>query len=381
MKSQIPCNETKKISIILSDLHLSAGEYIHKRSNQLECFFYDKELCELLDYYSSLYAKESNNTHLELVINGDFLDFLAVPYVEFFDDEYWSNQASLEKLKLILNAHHEVFSGIRSFLSHENRSFIYVLGNHDAEMIFESCKEYLLNYISPEVKIKEKIKIIIEMDYSPMKGVILKHGHDYENPHNYSIKENLIGPYLGQYYFLPPWGSFYVSRIVNKYKVERRYVDAVRPVKKFLLHGILFDTFFTIRFLLANIYFFVRIVLFDYISIYGLYAWKNLLKALLDELDLFKDEESLIKDFFTNNPDIHTLIVGHTHRPFNKKYPDGTTFMNTGTWTQMYYLNFERSNAGHLLTYALLSSVDPTKNNIYYWKGLNNGPEVRFFSF
>jgi len=31
---------------------------------------------------------------VELIINGDFLDFLAVPYVNYFDDEFWSEKAT-----------------------------------------------------------------------------------------------------------------------------------------------------------------------------------------------------------------------------------------------------------------------------------------------
>lgn len=379
MKSQIQDKESKeKLLLILSDLHLGAGEYVQGRANNLESFYYDQQLVELFNYYSS--SKFENNT-IELIINGDFLDFLAVPFVNYFDDEYWSQVACVEKLKIILNAHSSVFKALDKFLKNQNTSFVYILGNHDAEMIFDECKRIFVSFISEDNNIKNKIKFMVDEDYSPLEGIIIKHGHDYENPHSYSIKENLIGPFDGQKYFIPPWGSYYVTRVVNKYKVERRFIDAVRPVKKFLLQGILFDTLFTIRFLLANIYFFFRIVFLDYFKIYGVYSWKSLLTALIEELELFKDPEGLTKEFFDNNPKINTLIVGHTHNPSIKKYPDGNTFINTGTWTQMYYLDFERNNVGHMLTYALIFSNQKEKSNLYYWKGVNNGPYSRFYAF
>jgi predicted Zn-dependent peptidase len=35
-----------------------------------------------------------------------------------------------------------------------------------------------------------------------------------------------------------PWGSFYVLKVINRFKWERDYVDKVRPIKIFLLFGL-----------------------------------------------------------------------------------------------------------------------------------------------
>ena len=84
-----------KTILVISDIHLGAGEIVNGKRNLLEDFHYDKELIEFLDYYSRGFYSEKE---VELIINGDFLDFLAVPFVEFFDDEFWSEEAALEKL-------------------------------------------------------------------------------------------------------------------------------------------------------------------------------------------------------------------------------------------------------------------------------------------
>jgi len=92
-------NNVQKVVLVISDLHLGAGKMIKGKRNLLEDFHYDNELVDFLNYYSS---GDYQDIEVELVINGDFFDFLAVPYVEFYDDEFWSEKASLAKLKMIL---------------------------------------------------------------------------------------------------------------------------------------------------------------------------------------------------------------------------------------------------------------------------------------
>ena len=114
------------------------------KRNPLEDFHYDQELVDYLDYYSK---GEYSSRDVELIINGDFLDFLAVPYVKYFDDVYWREDASLEKLKIILEAHSEVFDAIKKFLTFKNKKVTYIIGNHDAELSMEVVRKYFLEYM------------------------------------------------------------------------------------------------------------------------------------------------------------------------------------------------------------------------------------------
>lgn len=81
--------------------------------NYLEDFHHDEEMVEFLEYYST---GDYLNREVELVINGDLFDLLAVPYVSFYDDEYWS-EGGLEKLKMIIAGHPEVIEGFGNFIS------------------------------------------------------------------------------------------------------------------------------------------------------------------------------------------------------------------------------------------------------------------------
>jgi UDP-2,3-diacylglucosamine pyrophosphatase LpxH len=136
-------NSVQKVVLVISDLHLSAGKMIKGKRNLLEDFHYDNELIDFLNYYSS---GDYQDIEVELVINGDFLDFLAVPYVEFFDDEFWSETAALAKLRMIMSAHLGVLEALKSFLSKPLKRIVYIIGNHDAEFVFDSLKEEFLSY-------------------------------------------------------------------------------------------------------------------------------------------------------------------------------------------------------------------------------------------
>lgn len=327
--------KAKKIFLVISDLHLGAGVDVDGRVNPLEDFHSDKELVDFFHYYST---GEYQNTEIELIINGDFLDLLAVPFVPFFDDDFWSEKAALKKLERILDAHPEVMEALNAFLSQKHKSLVYIIGNHDAELLFPSLKEKFIACFSSENR--HKIKLANDLTlYEPTKGVFLQHGHEYESLHAFSEEDCIVESGTGEKYFIPPWGSLYVTHIINKYKMERDHANAVRPIKKFLIHGLIFDTFFILRFMVSNFYFYFMVRFLRYYRLkFGI---KKILQDAIKELTLFQDYEALTRAFFQEKSGARVLIVGHTHEPIYREYADGTRFINTGTWTRM--VNLDRS--------------------------------------
>lgn len=338
--------DIKKTILVISDLHLGAGYIVNKRKNFLEDFHYDKELIEFIEYHGSLHYQDRE---VELIINGDFLDLLAVPFVPYFDDEFWSEQAALDKLKMIVSAHTGVFDALRNFLTFPNNRLVYILGNHDSELIFESLRQYLVDQFPKEDQPKFKILLNTNEVYIPEEGVVLKHGHEYELAHHYD--ENSIATNMeGKKYFIPPWGSYYVTRVINKFKEGRDYINAVRPINKFMINGIIYDSLYTIRFAFANFYYFLMV---RFVMIFkqnkGI---MEVLEHVKKEIQLFQNYEMLTEEYVTKNEDVHALIVGHTHDPIFREYDDGSIFINTGTWTKMYNLDFGKNFYGARLTFA-----------------------------
>lgn len=346
-------NKINKTILVISDLHLGAGINVNKRKNFLEDFHYDKELIEFIHYHSSgLYLERE----VELIINGDFLDLLAVPFVEYFDDEFWSEAAAMDKLKMILEAHSDVFEALKDFLSFPNNRLVYILGNHDSELIFDSLREHIMSLFPEEDRFKFKILLNADDVYIPEPGVVLKHGHEYEVAHHYSAEKNIIISDEGKKYFIPPWGSYYVSRVINKFKEGRDFINAVRPVNKFIINGIIYDSLYTLRFAFANFWYFAMVRFVE------IFKQKKKLNEVLDhvksEIHLFQNYETLTEEYVTKNEDVKALIVGHTHDPIFREYDDGSIFINTGTWTKMYNLDFGKNFYGARLTFAKVDVLE-----------------------
>ena len=370
-------NNIQKVILVISDLHLSAGKMIKGKRNLLEDFHYDNELIDFLKYYAE---GDYKDLPVELVINGDFLDFLAVPYVEFYDDEFWSEKAALAKLKMVMAAHKGVMEALKQFIANPEKNIVYIIGNHDAEFVFDSLKEEFLAYFG-----EDSIRISLSNSVTthiPTKGVSIQHGHQYERAHDFDQENAVIETLNAEKYFIPPWGSYYVTNVINKYKQERSYINGVRPIKHFLIHGLLFDTFFTLRFILSNIYYFVMVRFWHFYMMKK--SFKQIFQDLYRELELFQDYESLTRQYFEKKPDSRVLIVGHTHNPALRIFSDGTTFINTGTWTRMVNLDLGQWNYGSVLTYAKILvkntdyEIDDFDKNVEvdlkYWLGINNLP-------
>ncbi len=365
-------NKAYKTILVISDIHLGAGAYVKGVKNFLEDFHYDEEMVEFLHYYSS---GDFDKREVELIINGDLFDLLAVPFVEFFDDEFWSEEAALEKLKIIFEAHPEVMQAFRDFLSKKNKKIVFIIGNHDGELALPRLQEFLLDQFPEDIRDNFIIKCEIGGEYEPHQGVLLKHGHEYEVAHQFDPKSSVVTDEEGMRYFIPPWGSYYVTRVINKFKEDRGHINAVRPIKKAMINGLIYDTIFTIRFILSNAFYFTMVRFISFFK-QGVSA-KEVIKQSLGELELFGDYEELTRDVFEKREDIHCLIVGHTHEPIHRTYVDGTTFINTGTWTDMYHLDWGKNRPSPQLTYAQLNFYDKEDQPeiaLRSWHGVNNLP-------
>jgi UDP-2,3-diacylglucosamine pyrophosphatase LpxH len=375
-------NNYYKSIIVISDLHLGAGTTVFNRKNFLEDFHFDKELIEFIEYHTSGYFSDRQ---VELIINGDFFDLLAVPFVKYFDDEFWSEEAALEKLKMIVEAHQGVIEALINFLSFPNNKITYILGNHDSEIILPNLQEYLYQLFPIENRSNFKILLNDKSTYIPHDGVVIMHGHEYEVAHQFSL-DSIATNAKGRRYFIPPWGSYYVTRVINKFKEQRDYINAVRPINKFIINGLIYDTLYTLRFIFSNMIYFTMV---RFLLIFKQNRkLTEIIKGVKNEMQLFKDYESLTEELIKNDPNMHALIVGHTHDPIYREYDDGSIFINTGTWTKMYNLDFGKNFHGSKLTFAridvlekddsMVNRFDDLEISLNEWKGRNDLPFREF---
>ena len=144
----------KKIKLVISDLHLGKGRQLENGSlNSLEEFYYSEKLVEFIQYYS---AGAYRDYDVEIVINGDFLNFLQVDYRGHFLTVI-TESVALEVLKSVIKGHPLVFKAMGDFLSQPSRKITYVIGNHDQGMMFQGCRDYLDQVIGHRLQYKNLI--------------------------------------------------------------------------------------------------------------------------------------------------------------------------------------------------------------------------------
>jgi UDP-2,3-diacylglucosamine pyrophosphatase LpxH len=120
--------EEKRVTLIVSDLHLGDG----KRGDD---FVDDKrQFAEFIDAQAA--TAEGRAGQVELIINGDFLDFVQVCPTAYTlnSPDYWcSEDESVIKLNSILQGHEDVFDALRKFQRTGSRVTLFA-GNHDVDL-------------------------------------------------------------------------------------------------------------------------------------------------------------------------------------------------------------------------------------------------------
>ena len=361
--------------VIISDCHLSAGRYFEGKYNPHEDFFFDQEMVEFFEFFSTgVYGEgTSGPVNVELFINGDYLDFLNVPYLGEFEEGI-TEEIALAKLSAIFAAHPRVMAGLKKFASKPNKKITYLVGNHDAELFFEKVRERITREWDPEGHYpSEKVKVITETDRVRYpEGLEIRHGNQFEASNALDFTNPFMALSNGTKVLNIPWGSIYVLKIINRLKWQRANLDKIRPIKVFAFFGVIFDPIFTFKFILLSFFYFVKTRLSAKKSA-GLFGFRNTIKMMSQEGSFFLDLEAEARDLLEKDPTMHTIIFGHTHLPMHRVYSNGRQYLNSGTWTRMVYLDWRFIGEPFRKTFVLVHLKDgEIKAELNQWVGIKN---------
>ena len=362
----------QKFKIIISDCHLSAGRYFQGKYNPHEDFFFDQEMIDFFEYFSTGQYGEGYDgpVEVELVINGDFLDFLNVPYLGEFEEGI-TEEIALAKLSAIFTAHHRVMLELKKFASKPNKKITYLIGNHDTELFFEKVREKITREWDPEGEYPStRVKVIADQDRIRYEeGIEIRHGNQFEASNAMDFQDPFILLSNGIKVLNIPWGSIYVLKIINRLKWQRANVDKIRPIKVYAFFGLIFDPIFTIKFIGLSIFYFLRTRMMSQ-SKRKLFGLKNTLKMLSQERTLFLDLDQEAREVLESDSSIHTIIMGHTHLPMHRVYSNGKQYLNSGTWTRMVYLDWRFIGEPFRKTFVLVSIKNgEVKAELNQWAG------------
>lgn len=349
----------KKIKLVISDLHLGKGRQLADGSlNSLEEFYYAEKLVEFIQYYSSGVFREYD---VEIIINGDFLNFISVDYKSHFLTVV-TESVALEILKSVISGHPQVFKAMGDFLSHPNRKITYIIGNHDQGMMFQACRDHLDQVIGHPLQYKN---IIYYFD-----GVHIEHGHMHEaanrmDPKKFFLKQGLPEPILNL-----PFGSHFFVELVLKVKEKYPHVDKVRPFGLMLRWALINETWVMIR-ALKDFFKYAFKMIF---ASEDRFSWsiRRLLKIFFESA-IFPDLSSAAKKILAD-PRVHTVIFGHTHVYEYRQWGAQKEYFNTGTWTELTSLDVVSLGKITKLTYVMLNYMEQDsrpRGRLKEWKGFH----------
>ena len=242
--------------VIISDLHIGSGPLDDCDGELEQC---------LVGFLNKLSAEDSE---VELIINGDFLDFAqAAPWQgsEFESateggivDLCFTEEQSLEKLKTIHAAHKPIFDGLKNFLSSgSNRRLVVMPGNHDADFFWDEVRKLFGEKVcGSDPDLEGRLSFHLETEYRPARfpRLWVEHGHQYDPVNRFFVKE--VDPSTGAYaaprqYWSaarPPiftdrsgvrrlyecLGTRFMIRYMNGLDSDYPFVDNVKPFGRFL---------------------------------------------------------------------------------------------------------------------------------------------------
>ena len=210
---------------VVSDLHLGGP-------SDFQIFNSGTELAALID----LLRAAPSEKRLALLINGDFVDFLAEQDAKHFDPA-----GAITKLNRIVEdgSFKLVFSALKKFTNTKNRTLVMTLGNHDLELALPWVRARLLDILT-DGKEAAYGRIILAFDGAgfPCRvgnaTVLCVHGNevdpwnvaDYERIRRFGVEVSHGRPIDS---WVPNAGSQLVIDVMNGLKRKYPFVDLLKP--------------------------------------------------------------------------------------------------------------------------------------------------------
>lgn len=242
-----------KVKIIISDLHLGAG---FVSDNPLEDFITDDEFATFL---SGIVAESDERTmDVELIVNGDMIEFLQVPAVDVFDpraiyplEVYRSSSevASVQKTLLVIQGHLTFFAALRNFVrpASPRRHITILKGNHDVNLYWSAVQDVMREAVGATGDCQDLLAF--EEQWVSREGIYVEHGNQYTEKINRfdNFEEPLDPQHPGELETLP--GSDFVIDFFNDVEREKWWVDAAKPITALIWYSFAVDFAFAARML------------------------------------------------------------------------------------------------------------------------------------
>ena len=206
-------------AVVISDLHLGGSPPWMMSRPRL-----------LADFIGSLADGLRRQERLELVIAGDFVDFLAIPPSASFTRDAAAARSKLEQT-MRLEPFGCVFRSLRSHVQAGHRLTILV-GNHDVELCLPAVQQALLQELGAS---PHQVHFVDDGRAYHLGRALIEHGNRYD-PVNENDWAGLRALASQQSRNEPPdtelrvsAGSQLVERVINPLKATYPFIDVIQP--------------------------------------------------------------------------------------------------------------------------------------------------------
>ena len=225
-----------KSKFILSDLHLGA-ETTFRNNHPPEAFRVDEQFGRFLRQLRD--ESEQDRREIELIINGDFLDFLHVPAVDHYTaaKDYpaqtyldSSQDASVKRLNLIVNQHQELFKLLARFIQPETpkRRITIIKGNHDVALYWPLVKSRLREVL--DATGRRSSLLLFAAEFINRENIYVEHGHQRtEQLNRFPDFHDPRQPNSPTHLYWPPGSQLYVD-LWREGGRDRQLGDSIHPI-------------------------------------------------------------------------------------------------------------------------------------------------------
>ena len=217
---------------VISDLHLGGQSAVPGQRGFRLCT-QEAQLAQFIDALTAL-----ADPVIELVINGDLVDFLAEETGD--PDEKWSpfhypESKAVDRLAAIVRRSAIVFDALKRFLAAPRHRLVILPGNHDVELNLPAVRRALREAVGANGA--ADYEFIAHGEAYRAGDVLIEHGNrvDDMNFVDYHSLRHLCGllsrgmAVMPQFRFNPPAGSKLVAEIMNPIKEHYGFIDLLKP--------------------------------------------------------------------------------------------------------------------------------------------------------
>jgi UDP-2,3-diacylglucosamine pyrophosphatase LpxH len=184
----------------------------------------------LAGFIEHLAAQRPEGESVELVIAGDFVDFLAIE-----QQESWTPDATRAREKLEKTMREEPFRDVFTALGRlltAGHALTILVGNHDVELALPAVQESLLRHLSTSPR---QVRFVDDGRAYRIGGALFEHGNRYDGA-NANDWDGLRAIVSALSRFEPPpvdlrvsAGSRLVEKVINRLKAQYPFIDLLQP--------------------------------------------------------------------------------------------------------------------------------------------------------